>query len=150
MSMREAALAKLAKARQYAAVKADAPSAAAAPAAAAAEFPSLRLQPSAEPEQPQPVRRPSTGAASWGKSAAGTSKQVLPILGPSNDLSKAVHVRLALLMSVKVQGLASVYFVRIECILQGLASMYHLRNGCRQRPSCKRLPNSRRLSRKRS
>ncbi|CAL5221509.1 g3713 [Coccomyxa viridis] len=81
MSMREAALAKLAKARQYAAANADAPSAAAAPAAAVGEVPSLRSQPSGNlPEQPQPVSRPSTGAAAWGKSAAGTSEQAAPFL----------------------------------------------------------------------
>ena len=81
--MREAALAKLAKARQYVAAKADAPSAAAAsPAGLGSEVPSLRLQPSSDPpEQLQPVSRPSTGAAEWGKSAAGTSEQVLPTFG---------------------------------------------------------------------
>ena len=95
MSMREAALAKLAKARQYAAANADAPSAAAAPAAAVGEVPSLGSQPSGNlPEQPQPVSRPSTGAAAWGKSAAGTSEQVLSSFAQHMQLAEAAHRQL--------------------------------------------------------
>ena len=77
--MREAALAKLAKARQYAAAKDDAaPAAAAAAAAVGAEgVPSLRSQaPSGTSEQPPAASLPALRAAEWGKSAAGTSAKV--------------------------------------------------------------------------
>lgn len=81
MSMREAALAKLARARQYTAAQADAPSAA-APVAGAQATPSLHSHPSGTTsESPQSAKRPSVRSAEWSKSAAGTSAQVRCPLG---------------------------------------------------------------------
>ena len=74
--MREAALAKLAKARQYAAAKEDAAPAAAA-AVGAEGGRSLRSQLSGNTlEQPPSADLPATRAAEWGRSAAGTSAKV--------------------------------------------------------------------------
>ena len=97
MSMREAALAKLARARQYAAAQADAPSAA-APAAGEQATPSLRSPPSGSaPEPPQSADRPSIRAAGWGKSAADTSAQVRSPVGHGTDAQGATHLFLTLI-----------------------------------------------------
>ena len=69
-SMREAALAKLAKARQCVAAKAD-------PAAEAAGGVLNTLPPGSTVEQPPSVSLPTVKAAGWGKSAAGSSQEVL-------------------------------------------------------------------------
>ena len=79
-SMREAALAKIAKARQYVAAQAD------ASAAAAADSP----LPSADSNSAAPVQstfldNTPVRSTEWGRSAAGTSKQVSNC-GPLRDI----------------------------------------------------------------
>ena len=69
-SMREVALAKLAKARQYVAAQVDASTAAADSLSPSAE------SNSAAPVQPTSLSNTPVRSREWGRSAAGTSKQV--------------------------------------------------------------------------
>ena len=78
-SMREAALAKIAKARQYVAAQADA-------SATAADSPLTSADSnSAAPAQPISLDNTPVRSTEWGRSAAGTSKQVSNC-GPLRDI----------------------------------------------------------------